>query len=46
MSRTGRPNPELFELLDVARLLFNAHLEDVIDLLRLVEVEPLGAVQG
>ena len=34
---------ELFELLDVARRLFNAHLEDAIDLLRLVEAEPVGA---
>ena len=37
---------ELFELLDVARRLFNAHLEDVIDLLRLVEAEPVGATEG
>ena len=37
---------ELFELLDVARRLFNAHLEDAIDLLRLVEAEPVGATQS
>ena len=37
---------ELFELLDVARRLFNAHLEDAIDLLRLVEAEPVGATEG
>jgi DNA-binding transcriptional ArsR family regulator len=33
---------ELFELLDVARRLFNAHLADAIDLLRLVDAEPAG----
>jgi DNA-binding transcriptional ArsR family regulator len=32
--------PELFELLDVARRIFNADLADRIDLLRLVEAEP------
>ena len=37
---------ELFELLDVARRLFNAHLEDAIDLLRLVDAEPVGASQS
>ena len=37
---------ELFELLDVARRLFNAHLEDAIDLLRLVDAEPVGATQS
>ncbi len=36
---------ELFELLDVARRLFNAHLEDTIELLRLVETEPVGAAR-
>src|SRR3990172_3546964 len=38
------PDPELFELLDVARRIFNAHLSDTIDLLRLVEDEgtPVG----
>lgn len=30
---------ELFELLDVARRIFNAHLSDAIDMLRLVEDE-------
>ncbi len=30
---------ELFELLDVARRIFNAHLSDTIDMLRLVEDE-------
>ena len=41
-------DPELFELLDVARRIFNAHLSDSIDLLRLVNneavavAEPLG----
>jgi DNA-binding transcriptional ArsR family regulator len=33
---------ELFDLLDVARRIFNAHLHDTIDLLRLVEDEPVG----
>ncbi len=33
------PDPELFELLDVARRIFNAHLSDTIDLLRLVDGE-------
>jgi ArsR family transcriptional regulator len=45
-------DPELFELLDVARRIFNAHLSDTIDLLRLVEDEgtaagePLAAVRS
>ena len=34
---------ELFELLDVARRLFNANHEDAIALLRLVEADPVGA---
>ena len=38
-------DPELFELLDVARRLFNAHLEDTIDMLRLVEAEPVGSLK-
>ncbi len=33
------PDPELFELLDVARRIFNVHLSDAIDVLRLVEEE-------
>ena len=33
------PDPELFELLDVARRLFNVHLADTIDVLRLGEGE-------
>jgi ArsR family transcriptional regulator len=32
-------DPELFDLLDVARRIFNAHLSDTIDMLRLVEDE-------
>ena len=36
---------ELFELLDVARRIFNAHLSDTIDLLRLVEDESVAAGQ-
>jgi len=37
------PDPELFELLDVARRIFNAHLSDTIDLLRLVDTEAVAA---
>lgn len=37
------PDPELFELLDVARRIFNAHLSGTIDMLRLVDVEALAA---
>jgi len=37
-------DPELFELLDVARRIFNARLADTIDLLRLVDSE--AAVAG
>ena len=37
-------DPELFDLLDVARRIFNAHLSDTIDMLRLVEDETTGAV--
>lgn len=33
------PDPELFELLDLARLIFNIHLSEAIDVLRLVEGE-------
>jgi len=33
-------DPELADLLDVARRIFNAHLNDTIDLLRLVDEEP------
>ena len=33
---------DLFELLDVARRIFNGHLADAIDLLRLVDAEPVG----
>ena len=36
---------ELFDLLDVARRLFNTNLEDAIDLLRLVDAEPVGATR-
>jgi hypothetical protein len=32
-------DPELFELLELARRIFNAHLTDTIDMLRLVEDE-------
>jgi DNA-binding transcriptional ArsR family regulator len=34
---------DLFELLDVARRIFNSHLADTIDLLRLVDADPVGA---
>ena len=37
---------ELFDLLDVARGIFNANLIDTIDLLRLVEDEALAAAGG
>ncbi len=37
-------DPGLFDLLDVARRIFNAHLSDTIDMLRLVEDETTGAV--
>jgi DNA-binding transcriptional ArsR family regulator len=36
-------DPELFELLDAARRIFNAHLSGTIDMLRLVEDEALAA---
>jgi DNA-binding transcriptional ArsR family regulator len=39
-------DPELFELLDVARRIFNAHLADTIDLLRLVDSETAAAAAG
>jgi DNA-binding transcriptional ArsR family regulator len=34
-------DPDIFVLLDVARRIFNAHLADTIDLLRLVDAEPV-----
>jgi DNA-binding transcriptional ArsR family regulator len=37
---------DIFELLDVARRIFNAHLSDTIDLLRLVDAEPEGVATG
>ena len=37
------PDRELFELLDVARRIFNVHLSDTIGLLRLVEDEAVAA---
>jgi ArsR family transcriptional regulator len=33
---------DLFELLDVARRIFNGHLADTVELLRLVDAEPVG----
>ena len=36
-------DPDLFELLDVARRIFNGHLADTIDLLRLVDEESAGS---
>ncbi len=39
-------DPELFELLDVARRIFNAHLSDAVDLLRLVDREAVAAGEG
>lgn len=38
-------DPELFELLDVARRIFNAHLAETIDMLRLVEDEPAAPLE-
>lgn len=40
----GVADAELFELLDVARRILNAHLSDTIDMLRLVEGESVVAV--
>jgi DNA-binding transcriptional ArsR family regulator len=44
------PDPELFELLDVARRIFTVHLSDAIGVLRLVEEEgspsPAGKTGG
>ena len=37
------PDAELYELLDIARRLFNVHLSDTIDLLRLVDKEAVAA---
>jgi len=39
-------DPDTFELLDVARRIFNARLSETIGLLRLVEAEPEGIVTG
>ena len=36
------PDAELFELLDVARRIFNAHLSGTIDMLRLVQDEAIA----
>jgi DNA-binding transcriptional ArsR family regulator len=36
---------DLFDLLDVARRIFNGHLSDTIDLLRLIDSEPIGAAE-
>ncbi len=37
------PDPELFELLDVARRIFYAHLADTMNMLRLVDSEAIAA---
>ena len=39
-------DPDLLELLDVAHRIFNSHLVDTIDLLRLVDAELVGAGSG
>lgn len=39
-------DPDLFALLDVAHRIFNSHLTDTIDLLRLVDAEPVGAASS
>jgi len=36
---------ELFELLDAARRIFNAHLADTIEMLRLVDAEPAASAK-
>ena len=38
-------DPDIYELLDVARRIFNGHLSDTIDLLRLVDDEPEGVAR-
>jgi len=35
-------DPDLFDLLEIARRIFNSDLSETIDLLRLVEEEPVG----
>lgn len=40
------PDTELFEMLDVARRIFNAHLSDAVDLLRLVDNEAIVTREG
>ncbi len=40
------PDPDIHELLDVTRRIFNLHLADTIDLLRLVDDEPVGTAAG
>lgn len=37
---------ELFDMLDVARRVFNRNLSDTIDMLRLVDAEPAPADKG
>jgi ArsR family transcriptional regulator len=37
------PDPELFELLDVAKRLFNSHLRQTIDMLRMADREGVAA---
>ena len=39
-------DPELYEMLDVARRIFNAHLSGTIDLLRLVDEEAAASREG
>jgi DNA-binding transcriptional ArsR family regulator len=39
-------DPDLFDLLDAARRIFNAHLSESIGLLRLVEEEQTNTAQG
>ena len=40
------PDPAIFDLLDVARRIFNAHLTDTIGMLRLVDDEVTAADRG
>jgi hypothetical protein len=39
------PDPELFELLDVAKRLFNSHLRQTIDMLRMADREGVALVE-
>jgi len=40
------PDPELFELLDVAKRLFNSHLRQTIDMLRMADREGVATAES